>query len=91
MSQATDDSKQYTVSVHTDDIHEAISQLSDALYTCVQDALATHSCREEEDCRFGAFARDLLGTLDRHADQLLGEDAPDCVSDEDEEKKWPYV
>lgn len=87
MSQATDDPKQYTVSVHTDDIHEAISQLSDALYTCVQDALATHSCHEEEECLFGIFARDLLGVLDRHADQLLGEGAPD----EGEEKKWPYV
>ena len=87
MSQATDDPKQYTVSVHTDDIHEAISQLSDALYTCVQDALATHNCHEEEECLFGIFARDLLGVLDRHADQLLGEDAPDEV----EEKKWPYV
>ncbi len=87
MSHATDDSKQYTVSVHTDDIHEAISQLSDALYTCVQDALATHNCHEEEECSFGIFARDLLGVLDRHADQLLGEGAPD----EGEEKKWPYV
>ena len=87
MSQASDDPKQYTVSVHTDDIHEAISQLSDALYTCVQDALATHNCHEEEECSFGIFARDLLGVLDRHADQLLGEGAPD----EGEEKKWPYV
>ncbi len=73
MSSKNDISREYTVSVRTDDIHEAIGSVADALYALVEEALAAHENHEAEECEFETFARDVLGVLSRHADQLSGE------------------
>ena len=91
MPNAHDQSKAYALSVNTDDVYEAIAQTSDALYTFIEEALASHIYHEAEDCQFGILARDLLGVLNRHADQLTAGQAPECASDAEGEKKWPYV
>ncbi len=62
--------KEYTLSIRTDDIHEAIAAAASALYALVQEALALREEYESEDGDFEIFARDILGTLTRHADQL---------------------
>lgn len=90
MSGADDQPKEYTVSVNTNNIYEAISQASDALYALVQQALTSHSYHEEEECPFGVFARDLLGVIERHADQITGLEVPECRCGLEEDKKWPY-
>ena len=64
--------KEYTVSVSTDDIHEAIASVASALYTLVEEALAAHENHEAEECEFETFAGDVLGVLTRHAEQLSG-------------------
>ena len=91
MSNPHDESKPYAVSVNTSDIYEAIAQTSDALYTYIEEALASHSYHEADDCHFGILARDLLGVLHRHADQLTAGQLPGCPCDRDDEKKGPYV
>jgi hypothetical protein len=82
MPSEKDKSKEYTVSVCTDDIHEAIGSVADALFTLVEEALAAHENHEAEECEFETFARDVLGVLSRHADQLSG--TPVSRDDEDE-------
>lgn len=79
-------SKEYTVSVGTDDIHEAIALVASALYTLAEEALAAHENHEAEECEFEAFARDILGVLARHADQLRA----DLNWDEHEEDESLY-
>ena len=70
MSLPHDEPKEYTVSVNTQNIHEAISSVASALYVFVEEALAVHEGHEAEECEFEAFARDVLGVLTRHAEQL---------------------
>ena len=67
--------KEYTVSVSTDDIQEAIRSLASVLYTYVEEALVAHEGHDSEECEFEAFAHDLLGVLMRHAEQLSGDDS----------------
>lgn len=76
-------SKEYAVSVNTDDISQAIREVSDALYNLAQETLATHGCQQEDDCPFLIFARDILGVLDQHTDQLSCEARPSKGEDED--------
>jgi len=66
------ESKEYTVSISTDDIHEAIASVASALYALVEEELAAHEDHEAEECEFEVFARDVLGVLTQHADQLSG-------------------
>ena len=61
------DAKEYTVSVRTNDIHEAIATTGSALYSLAEEALQLH---EAQECEFEEFARDVLGILGRHSDQL---------------------
>ena len=75
--------KEYTVSVRTNDIHEAIAALAGALYTLTEEALSIHDRHEAEECEFEEFARDILGVLTRHADQLSAGSSPWLKSDED--------
>jgi|GEM_PF-2148143 len=82
MSAENNKAKEYSVSVQTNDIDEAIASVADALYTLVQEALATHENHEVEECEFETFARDVLGVLSRHADQISGEH----ISWDDEEE-----
>lgn len=65
-----DDPKEYNLSVHTNDVHVAITKTAGALYEQVEEALQTHVEHEAEECDFELFARDLLAVLSRHADQL---------------------
>ena len=76
------DLKEYNLSVHTNDVHAAIAQTATALYELVEEALQTHEEHEAEECEFELFARDILGVLSRHADQLSGE--TDALSDSSE-------
>ncbi len=64
------EAKEYTVSVRTNDIHEAIATAGSALYSLVEEALQLHEAHEAEECEFEEFARDVLGILGRHSDQL---------------------
>ncbi len=70
------DSKEYQVCVKTQDLNEAICAVASALYTLVEEALAAHEDHEAEECEFELFARDLLGVLARHADQLAELESP---------------
>jgi hypothetical protein len=71
------DAKQYTVSVRTSDIHEAIAKTGTALWALVDEALLFHEPHEiDEECQFEEFARDLLRVLTAHSDELASwEDA----------------
>ena len=64
------ETKEYTVSVRSNDIHEAIATTASALYSLVEEALQVHEAHEAEECEFEEFARDVLGILGRHSDQL---------------------
>jgi hypothetical protein len=64
------EAKEYMVSVRTNDIHEAIATTGSALYSLVEEALQLHEAHEAEECEFEEFARDVLGILGRHSDQL---------------------
>jgi hypothetical protein len=64
------ETKEYNVSVRTNDIHEAIATTGSALYSLVEEALQMHEAHEAEECEFEEFARDVLGILGRHSDQL---------------------
>jgi hypothetical protein len=67
--------KEYTVSVSADRIEDAVSEVASALYTLIEEALEAHEGHECEECPFEDFARDVLGVLTRHADQLTPADA----------------
>jgi hypothetical protein len=62
--------KEYTVSVRTNDIQEAIATTGGAFYGLMEEALQLHD-HEAEECEFEEFARDVLGVLGRHSDQLI--------------------
>jgi D-serine deaminase-like pyridoxal phosphate-dependent protein len=65
------EAKQYTVSVRTSDIHEAIAKTGTALAALVDEALLSHEPHEiDEECEFEEFARDLLRVLTTHSDEL---------------------
>ncbi len=70
MNLPAESSEEYNVSIHTNDIQEAIASVGNALYAFVEEALANHESHEAEECEFEAFARDILGVLTRHAEQL---------------------
>jgi hypothetical protein len=63
-------SGEYSVSVSSNDIKEAISGTASALYSLIEEALAAQEQRAEDDYDFELFARDILGVLVRHAEQL---------------------
>jgi hypothetical protein len=73
------EAKQYTVSVRTNGIHEAIAETGNALYALVDEALLSHEPHElDEECEFEEFARDLLRVLASHSEQLASSgDTPD--------------
>jgi len=62
--------REYAISVNTDNLQEAIASVGSALYGLMEEALTAHEDHEGEDCEFEAFARDVLGVLMRHAEQL---------------------
>ena len=66
------EAKEYTVSVQTNDIHEAIARTGSALYDLLEQALMTADDEDESD--FDQFARETLNVLARHPEQLSGYD-----------------
>ena len=66
------EAKEYTVSVRTNDIHEAIARTGSALYDLLEQALMTADDEDESD--FVEFARETLNVLARHPEQLSGDD-----------------
>jgi hypothetical protein len=74
------EAKQYTVSVRTNDIHEAIAKTGTALWALVDEALLSHEPHEiDEECEFEEFARELLRVFTSHSDELAPvEDAHDA-------------
>jgi hypothetical protein len=62
--------KEYTVSVRTNDINEAIATAGSTFYSLIEEALQGHEMHEADGCEFEEFARDVLGVLDRHSEQL---------------------
>jgi len=73
------ETKEYNVSVRTNDIHEAIARTGTALAALVDEALLSHEPHEiDEECEFEEFARDLLRVLTSHPDALASSaDCPD--------------
>jgi len=62
------EAKEYNVSVHTNDIHQAIARTGSALYDLLEQALMTSDDEDESD--FLQFARETLNVLAIHAEQL---------------------
>ena len=87
MSSDSIQEKEYRVSVNTNNPREAIAALASALYSLVEEALADHENHEAEECEFEAFARDVLGVLTRHAEQLSAGEA-EWDSREEEEPSY---
>ena len=65
-------SHEYNVSVHSNNVYEAIATTANALYALIEESLGEHEGHEDDECEFEAFARDVLGVLDRHGDQISG-------------------
>lgn len=66
------ETKEYTISVRTNDIHKAIARTGSALYDLLEQALMTADDEDESD--FVQFARETFNVLGRHPDQLYGDD-----------------
>jgi len=81
---------EYTVSVRTNNPQEAIALTANALYTLVEETLQLHD-HETEECEFEEFARDVLGVLGRHADQLSRYEGAWDSNDEDRFEPAPQI
>ena len=75
MSDDTTESKEYAVSINTDDIREAIAAAGSALYTLCEEALGSIEDQDIDEHEFEVFLLDVLGVLTRHAEQLSGQDS----------------
>jgi hypothetical protein len=65
------EAKEHTVSVRTNDIHEAIARTGTKLVALVEEALLSHEPHEiDEECEFEEFAGDLLRVFTTHSEQL---------------------
>ncbi len=83
MSEDSTESKEYAVSINTDDIREAIAAAASALYTLTEVALGSSENQDIDEHEFEVFLRDTLGVLIRHAEQWANQDIPwDGVEDE---------
>lgn len=78
-----DSPKEYAIRVNTDDIHEAIRSIANALYALTQEALTDQNGNSTSDSDFEIFARDMLGVLVRHGD-MLSEDEVSWEEDEND-------
>jgi|GEM_PF-4216196 len=63
------DPKEYVVSIATNNLHEAVTQLGSALYDLLEQSLMTTD-EEDEESDFGRFARETFSVLARHPEQL---------------------
>ena len=66
---------EYNLAVRTNDVRAAIAQTAGALYELVEEALQQHEDHEAEECEFELFARDLLGLLARHSEQITNSES----------------
>ena len=67
------EAKEYSVSVQTNDIREAIAKTGSALYDLLEQALMTAD--DEDESEFDQFARETLNVLARYPEQLSGDDS----------------
>lgn len=75
MSEVSKESREYVISINTDDIREAIAAAASALYTLAEEALGSLENQDVDESEFEGFLLDVLGVLTRHAEQLCGQDA----------------
>ena len=61
---------EYTVTVSTNNIHEAIAKVAGELYKLVKQGLRTHGEHVSATCEFEEFARDVLAALEAYPDQV---------------------
>jgi len=73
----------YDFSVHTNRLDNAIARTASILYLLVQEELSCHDDQEVDGCEFEEFARDVMGVLTSHADQLVICDREHIESGED--------
>lgn len=64
----------YDFSVRTNRLGNAVAKTASILYLLVEEELSCHEDHEAEECEFEEFARDIIGVLTRHADQLVVSD-----------------
>ena len=62
------ETKEYVVSMATNNIRQAVAQLGSALYDLLEQALMTAADEDESD--FDQFARETLNVLARYPEQL---------------------
>ena len=76
--------KEYNLSVSSDNIHDAIASVGSALYALVEEARTAHENHETEGCAFESFARDIIGVLTQHPEQLSADEVSweTCSTDE---------
>jgi len=75
MPEDSKESKEYAISINTDDIREAIAEAASALYTLTEEALGSIEDQDIDEHEFEVFLLDVLGVLTRHAEQLSGQDS----------------
>jgi hypothetical protein len=80
------EAKEYTVSIRTNAIHEAIARTGSALYDLLEQALMTADDEDESD--FVRFARETLSVLAIHAEQL-SDDAQWCETGSEQDSVYP--
>lgn len=73
----------YDFSVRTNRLEKAIAKTASILYLLVEEALSCRDDQEVEGCEFEEFARDIMGVLTSHADQLVIGDGEGADSGED--------
>jgi len=75
MPEDSKESKEYVISINTDDIREAIAGAASSLYALTEEALGSIEDQNIDEHEFEVFLLDVLGVLTRHAEQLSGQDA----------------
>jgi hypothetical protein len=70
------DPKEFNVSIHTNDVREAVSAAASALYSLAEEALSLQDEEQADEWDFEIFLRDLLGVLNRHVEEFGGTEPP---------------
>lgn len=80
-----EDTKEFAVSVHTNDIHEAIARTGGALYDLLEQAVMRAD--EDDESEFIQFATEVRNLLAVHSSELSAEE-PWRDADEEAESHW---
>ncbi len=77
--------KEYAISVETNSIREAISQLGGSLYDLLEQVLMTSD--EEDESDFSQFVRETFHVLARHPEHISGDsDAVQIETDSNDDE-----